>query len=247
MIASERRKRILEELNVKGIISLKETARDLGISEITARRDFEKLENEGKLKRVQGGATIEGAEDGAELSMNKKMLLNIHEKEIVGKYAAGLVKDGDCVFVDGGTSMLPLFQALSRRPVMIVTYNTIALKKIVNPLAEMVIIGGKYLAHYDMNIGPLAQDMLRRFSFDIAFLGCSGVHLSSRAAYTAEMESHAMKRIAMEASLKSYLLMDESKFTKRGFFKLADFSEFEAVISNAFETEEILPDNIIMV
>lgn len=247
MIASERRKRILESLNAKGIISLKETARELGISEITARRDFEKLENEGKLKRVQGGATLEGAEDGAELTMNKKMLLNIREKEVVAKYGAGLVEDGSCIFVDGGTSMLPLFQLLSRRSVMIVTYNTIALKKIVNPVAEMVIIGGKYQAHYDMNVGPLAQDMLRHFSFDAAFLGCSGVSLAQRAAYTAEMESHAMKRIAMEVSLKNYLLMDSSKFSKRGFFKLADFSEFEAVITDSFETDEILPENFILV
>ena len=57
MIASERRRYILNALNLRGVISLKDTARELGVAEITVRRDFEKLESEGKLKRVQGGAT----------------------------------------------------------------------------------------------------------------------------------------------------------------------------------------------
>ena len=58
MIASERKLYIMNCLNEKGIINLKEIARELAISEITVRRDFEKLEKEGKLKRVQGGAAL---------------------------------------------------------------------------------------------------------------------------------------------------------------------------------------------
>ena len=73
MIASERKLYIMNRLNEKGIINLKEIARELAISEITVRRDFEKLEKEGKLKRVQGGAALEEVLEDAELTMKERI------------------------------------------------------------------------------------------------------------------------------------------------------------------------------
>ena len=58
VLASERTRYIISQLNEKGIINLKDVAKELGISEATVRRDFEKLENEGRLKRVTGGAKL---------------------------------------------------------------------------------------------------------------------------------------------------------------------------------------------
>ena len=247
MIASERRRFILDKLSVRGILSIRETARELQISEITVRRDFEKLEIEGKLKRVHGGAALENGEDSAELTMRKKTMLNIQEKQRVAEYAKSLVIEGDCVFLDGGTTMLPLAEILSKMRITIVTYNILALKELLFSEAELVMIGGRYIPSYNINVGPVAQDMLKQFSFNAAFLGCSGVDLPRKTIYTAEMESLAMKRIAMENALKSYLLIDSSKFNKRGFFKVSEFQEFEAVICDTFEPPEPLPDSFILV
>ena len=238
MIASERRRKIIEELNERGILSIKEASKKLGMSEITVRRDFEKLEKEGKLKRVQGGASIEENEDGAELTMRKKIMLNLKEKEEIAEKAACLVTLGDCVFIDGGTTMLPLAALLGKMPITIVTYNTLLLDKFSNAKAEIIVVGGKYIPSYNMNVGHIAQDMLKQFAFDIAFLGCSGVSLAERAVYTAEMESMAMKRIAMENAQNSHLLIDMSKLSKRGYFKLADFTDFRSIICNGSEIEE---------
>lgn len=109
MIATERKRYIIQQLNEKGIINLKEIAKELKISEITARRDFEKLEAEGKLKRVLGGATLdtdqEMAPDGAELTMKEKKMLHKKEKERIAEFAAQFVQDDDSVFLDAGTSM----------------------------------------------------------------------------------------------------------------------------------------------
>ena len=83
-----------------------DTARELGVAEITVRRDFEKMESEGKLKRVQGGAPSLEELDGAELTMTSKLPMHMHGKEAVAQYAADLVRDGECVFIDGGTTMV---------------------------------------------------------------------------------------------------------------------------------------------
>ena len=233
MIASERRRYILRTLSAKGVISLKDIAQALGVAEITIRRDLELLEKEGKLKRVQGGATSPADEpDGAELTMSKKLPEHMAEKQRLALYAAGLVQDGDCVFIDGGTTMLPLALALCERRVTVVTYSTILLQRVTKPTAKIILIGGEYLPHYSMNVGAMAQEMLRQFYFDRAFFSCAGIDTAQEIIYTTEHESMEMKRIAMANAAESHLLIDHSKFQKRGFLKMCDAAGFASIITD---------------
>lgn len=253
MIATERKRYIMQQLNERGIINLKEIAKELGISEITARRDFEKLEQEGKLKRVLGGATLgeeqDTTADGAELTMKEKKMLHKSEKERIARYAAQFVQDEDSVFLDAGTSMVPLMRILEKRKIKIVTYNELLINGMNNPVAEVFIVGGQHRSYYSMNVGPVAHDVLKQFYFNKAFFGCSGVDMSQGMAYTTEMESLLMKRIALENAGESYLLVDHSKLGRRNYLKLAEISSFTGVISDKVEGqgEEIYPENVIFV
>ncbi len=247
MIASERRRFILEALGNRGVISLKDTAKELSVAEITVRRDFEKLEHEGKLKRVQGGATSLEDSDGAELTMSTKLPQNMSEKERVASVAAGLVNEGESVFIDGGTTMIPLASILMTKNIRIITYNTMIIRKVSNPAAQIILIGGEYLPHYNMNLGPIAQEMLKQFYFDRAFFGCSGIDIDQQMVFSTEPGSLNMKRIAMESAKHNHLLVDSSKFSKRGFLKLCDTSSFDSIITNDFPHKGKLPDNFVVV
>ena len=253
MIASERRMYIMTQLNAKGVVNLKEIANQLEISEATVRRDFETLEKEGKLKRVLGGATLTEelpyASDNAELTMKQKITshINMDKKDEVSRYASQYVKDGDCVFIDGGTTLVPLISYLANKKIKIVTYNHLIINKIKNPVAEIFIVGGIYLPYYSMSVGPIAQDVLKQFHFDHAFIGCSSVDLEEQVAYTTEIESLAMKKIAMENSIHNYLLIDSTKLNMRGFYKFKTIDSFDAVICDTFSSEFIVPDNFILV
>ena len=245
MIAYTRRAFILDSLGKKGVISLKETAKELGVAEITVRRDFEKLESEGKLKRVQGGAASPDNPDGAELTMSSKLPQNTGEKAKAAQMAAELVQDGESVFIDGGTTMIPLADILCKRAVRIVTYNTIILQKVANPLAQIIMIGGEYMPYYNMNVGPIAQEMLGQFCFDRAFFGCAGINTQQRVVYSTEYESLNIKRIAMENAKENYLIVDSSKFSKQGFLKLCGTECFDAILSSEVpEDAEFLPNMI---
>ena len=145
MLAFTRRTFILEALDKKGVVSLKETAKELGVAEITVRRDFEKLEAEGKLKRIQGGAATLDDPDGAELTMSRKLPQHITAKEKVALAAASLVQDGESIFIDGGTTMIPLASDLCKRRIRIVTHNTMLLSRMKNPVAQIILIGGEYM------------------------------------------------------------------------------------------------------
>ena len=98
MIASERVVYIMRRINELGVVNLKDIAAQLGTSETTVRRDFEKLEQQGKLRRVQGGATTSGGPesllDSAQLTTRLKTNVHVPQKQLVGSWAAAQVQEG---------------------------------------------------------------------------------------------------------------------------------------------------------
>lgn len=251
MIASERSLYILRAIHERGVINLKEVAVELGTSEATIRRDLEKLERAGKLTRVQGGATSNGGgeetADMGELAMRSKMQINHAEKLAVAAEAAKNVQDGDTVFLDCGTSIAPLGAILLRRKVRIVTYSTLLLSQVKMPKAELVMLGGVYDPHHSIFTGTMAEQMLRSFRFEHAFIGCYGVSLAEGKCYDLDMASTNIKLIGAENAVHRYLLLDDSKLEKRGFYGFADLTAFDHVYCTRPAVPAELPENFVLV
>lgn len=236
VLASERTRYIISQLNNKGIINLKDVARELNISEATVRRDFEKLENEGKLTRVTGGAKLNDDpgkhSNTAELTMRAKKFLNYDAKLRTARAASECIQDGECIFVDGGTSTSVIAKFVEKRQITIVTHSELFVQSTNNPTAKIFLVGGEYLPHYGMNVGDLTKQMLSHFHFDRAFISCSSVDLNEGFAYTNELDTLAIKTFAIENCDKAYLLIDSSKLNKKGFCKLDSLSNFENIYCN---------------
>ena len=128
MIASERFLRIVNTVNERGFISTKELSENLDVTETTIRRDCEELEKQGLLIRVHGGAksieqkTILSNKDEKQMS---ERITNNKEKDLVCKKAASFIRDGDCIFLDGGTSIVPMLKYIKGKNVKIVTHSTL--------------------------------------------------------------------------------------------------------------------------
>ena len=253
MIASQRRLYIMNQLTQNSVINLKETAEALNASESTIRRDIDYLESEGKLKRVLGGAELTNLQkkgsDVAELTMTMRQKSNAHveEKLLVARKAAEFVKDGDCVFVDGGTSSVFLIKMLIQKHIYLVTNNQLALQEIINPTATIVSVGGTYIPHFNMTAGILAENFLRDFHFDHAFITCSGVDLRNGMCYTSELDTIGIKSLATSHADHSYLLIDASKLSFKAFCKCMALEDFEHVICNDPCVEMKVPENFLLV
>lgn len=250
MLASERTRYIISQLNKKGIINLKDVAKELSISEATVRRDFEKLENEGKLKRVTGGATLAEDSEGSnnvELTMRAKKMLNYDGKLRVARAASEYIQDGECIFVDGGTSAAAMAGFLEKRPVKIVTNSELFVRSMNNPVANIILVGGTYLTHYAVSVGTLTQQVLQQFHFDRVFISCTCADLEEGMAYVNELDTLAIKKIACENGDYSYLLLDSNKLNRRSFCKLNSLSSFEKVICDDNSNLVGAPDNFIIV
>lgn len=239
MLASERTRYIISQLHSKGIINLKDVAKELNISEATVRRDFEKLENEGKLTRVTGGAKLNEHDDethtisSAELTMRAKKNLNYDAKLRVARRACDFIEDNDCVYLDGGTSIAAMAEFLEKRNIKIFTHSELLIRSMNNPTADIFLIGGTYLPHYGMSVGPMTQEIIERLHFDKVFVSCTCADLDEDCSYTNEFLTLAVKNTAMMNGDHVYLLLDTAKLNRRSFCKLMALSEFEKVFCNA--------------
>ena len=217
------------------------------------RSDCEKLEQQGLLIRVHGGTKsinqnlILSTND--EKTMSERTHIHNIEKENVAKKAASFVRDGDCIFLDGGTTLVPIMKYLKGKKIKIVTHSALVVNEFQDTEAELFIIGGKYIPEYNMSVGPITLADLDRFNFDCTFLSCAGIDIERKLVYTAEMDTMAVKQKAMSLSVRNYLLIDSSKFSIKGFCSFINTQDFDAVICDNNETINVedLTNNFILV
>lgn len=252
MLASERFEKIVEIVNQKGFISTKELSVAMKVTETTIRRDCEELEKQGLLLRVHGGAksvrpkVILSTKDEKTMKERKEFF---YEKDRVCKKAATLIKDGDCIFLDGGTSIVPILPYIKDKKIKIVTHSHLIVDAFSSTESELFVIGGRYIPEYAMTVGPITISELDRFNFDLAFLSCAGIDLDRKLVYTAEMDTMAVKQKAMSLSTQKYLLIDSSKLSIKGFCSFIGSDDFDAIICDQSQEldVEMLPENYILV
>lgn len=251
MIQIERFQNILEEVNTNGIASISELSKMLGVTETTVRRDSEELEKQGLLIRVHGGVKSLRQETILSKETEKNMkerTENYEEKDQVAKKASILIKDGDCIFIDGGSSMLPLAKYINNKKLNIVTNNGLFLDINKNE-SDFIFLGGSYICDYMMTAGPIAENNLSNFNFDIVFISCIGVDLKRNLIYTADLLTTNIKTMAIKQATKAYLLIDSSKINKKGFYSSIRINDFDAIITDPKNIDNIseLPENFVIV
>ena len=153
MLTKERFFRILELLDHKSFITIQELMEVLNASKSTVNRDLIELEKQGLIQRERGGAIKK--EMPATLSSYRELPVmdkeHIHsaEKDMICAQAAAIVKDGDCVYVDSGTTPSYLIPYIAGKNIKLVTSSIYALRKLPASFpGELFLIGGKYDMRY---------------------------------------------------------------------------------------------------
>ncbi|HFI0385579.1 TPA: DeoR/GlpR family DNA-binding transcription regulator [Streptococcus suis] len=218
ILKSERKQIILELIQAQQFVRLEELVDILATSESTVRRDLDELENEGKLRRVHGGAEAP-ANLQLEESILEKSVKNVQEKRMIAERAAQLIMDGDVIFVDAGTTTGVLIDYLQQDNLTVVTNSIHHAVKLVERKIKTIIIGGYVKESTDASIGAVAVDQVRQLNFDKAFLGMNGVDQDYLT--TPDIEEATMKRTVLENAKKSFVLVDTSKIGQFSFVKVA--------------------------
>lgn len=230
MLTEERHKKILDMLSRKGIVKLNELVVLTGTSESTIRRDLTYLEENNMLKRIHGGAALLKGRY-VELSYNEKLDRNISEKQIIADYAASLIEDGDCIYLDAGTSTFEMISRIKSKDINVVTNGLKHIDMLVEKGINTYILSGKVRMKTKAITGADTLKSLQKFRFDKVFLGMNGVHYEY--GYTTpDVDEAVLKECAISLSKKSYVLADESKFNDIAFCKVTDLEDAE-IITNA--------------
>ena len=247
MLQSERYERIEELIYKNGIIHTSKVAQMLGVTEKTIRLDFEELERQGKLTRVHGGAkrNIDKIVTSRDEKQMKERTENLDIKESICRKAASYVQDGACIFLDGGSSIVPMLSYLKHKNIKIVTNSQLIVNAFDEGAAELFVIGGSYIPKYNMTAGPLAIAEIQKFNFDYAFISCLGADIERKMIYTSEMETMAVKEAVMKLAQNNVLLIDTSKLYIKGFCSLISLDNFDIVLCNndGLIVKEELPQN----
>lgn len=212
MIPYERQERILEILKEKKLVKIDELSEILNdVSVSTLRRDIKELEKNGKVESMYGGA-VKYLLNTDELPITKKSLIHMKEKEVIADLAAGLVHDGETVYIDSGSTATLLMDKLIRKDITIYTTNTSIFTKVLEDMkAEVIILSGTFNSVTFSLSGPFTELSLQNIYFDQAFLGVNGVDIVTGAS-TPNISEAVKKKLVRDHSRHTYLLCDSSKF-----------------------------------
>jgi DeoR/GlpR family transcriptional regulator of sugar metabolism len=234
--ALERREEILNRVLTRGHVAVKTLAPDLGVSEATVRRDLRLLADEGRVELTYGGATTPREPD---FSLDSRARRNVEAKRIIGKLAADLVRDGDMLYVDSGTTCFEMRHHLSRRKGLsvIVSSTRLAMELGGNSASSVILLGGQYRAERMETVGPLAAaaiDSLRGYA---AFIGADGLDpefgLSATDIHVADLYRHVLKN-----ARESILLADHTKFARSSVFRICGWEAITRVVTDRVPDRE---------
>ncbi|MED3625443.1 DeoR/GlpR family DNA-binding transcription regulator [Neobacillus thermocopriae] len=234
MLTPERHQIILQLLKEKGIVKIQEIMELTNSSESTIRRDLSQLEEQKFLKRIHGGASrLQGKLQ--ELSMIEKSSKNLQEKRMIAKYAASLVEEGDCIYLDAGSTVFEMIQYLPLKDLVVVTNGFMHLPELISKGITTYILGGLAKSKTNAIIGRSALESLDLYRFDKCFMGVNGIH--PQFGYTTPDQEEAMvKQKAISLSREAFVLADNTKFSEISFAKIADIHE-ATIVTNELPDE----------
>lgn len=234
--------RLLELLKVNGRLDVATVTKELMVSEATARRLFARLEQEDKLLRVHGGIQVR-PEFSNDYSFRFSSAQNIIEKDAIGKAAAAIVENNSCLFLDAGTTVLKMAEALSLRlqtgEIKNITVITNSLSFLTN-LAEhcdVILLGGKLRAGRHDVCGSLTRQNLKNFHCDQVFFGIDAISMDGEL-MTTDTETAEINSLFIEQSKESYILSDSTKFNKTSLLTFGNLSDISGLITDSNITKK---------
>ena len=231
---------LLELLATAGELQVEDAAKALNVSPATVRRDFDELAEQRMLTRIRGGAIAQGV--NYDLPLRYKTERHPSEKQRIGELAASMIRAGEVVGLNGGTTTTEVARALATRPdlssgapVPAITVVTnalnIATELAVRQHIKIVTTGGVARPQSYELTGPLATGVLEQVTLDVAILGVDGIDSTTGA--TAHHEGEAsINRLMGRQARRVIVVADSSKVGRRTFARICSLAEIDVLVTD---------------
>lgn len=232
MNSVERHQYIIKQISENGHVSVLELCEELGVSSVTIRKDLQFLEDSGLAYRTHGGATMQNPYQ-TDRPVFEKAKIHEQEKLAIARAASKLISANDSIIIGSGTTTQ--FLAREMNPVGDITVVTsalnVTLELVKHQNVEVIQLGGSVRRSSTSVTGPYAKSILDTFFCSKLFLGVDGIDLEYGISTTSAQE--AMLNQAMIAVAQQVIILaDSSKFGRKSFGKIVDFSKIDIIITD---------------
>ncbi len=239
LLAQERRRKILELLQEEGSARVRKLSALFKVSEPTIRQDLEKLDQEGFVTREHGGAflrTVSQQVGSQSLQHND----NLDRKLLIARRAAALVRPGDRIILDSGSTITELAKCLKDTPDLTVITNALNIALIMgtNPSCKLMVTGGEFKAPTLSLTGEKAALFFRNIYVDKLFLATGGISPSLELTYPG-FSDLVVKQAMIDVSRETTVLADSTKFGKASLASLGSMGFATRIITDEGIPEEI--------
>ena len=234
MHASQRDVEILRLLKSQGFVSFRELCGRLDASSATIRRDLERLESDGRITRVRGGARLaEGEAEhlvGAPFELNRTR--HAAEKAAIGRAAAALCRPGEAVIIDGGTTTFQMCSHLAGLELQVLTNSLHIVSELLPQSGTRVSVpGGAIFREQNIILSPFEDDGLARYHAAKMFMGAAAV--GARGLMQADVVLIQAEQKLMNKADKLIVLVDSSKFRTSASFVVCGLDAIDIVVTDA--------------
>ena len=232
MLAAERRNLILEKLQDEKKVVVSELSEQFGVSEETIRRDLDKLDKERLATKTYGGAVLV-ENNNADMPFNVRKKKNMQGKKIIAEIIAGLIADGDHIFMDPSTTAVSIVKALKGRKRLTIVTNSIELLVEMADASgwDVISTGGTLRENYLALVGPKAVDSVNSFNADKVIMSCKGIDMEKGITDANEMFSQ-VKKAMLRSSTQRILAADYTKFDKVAFSQICEVADIDMVVTD---------------
>lgn len=229
---NERQLNIADLVHRNGSVRVVELSKEFTVSEETIRRDLEKLEKEGYLKRIHGGGISSTKQEEVEIPVLKRQSTNITEKDMIARKAASFVVDGDIIAIDASTTALQMTKYIKRKKLTVITNSIpVTLELLKEDGIQVILIGG-YVSEDSMSlVGNFAERVIQDYHVNKFFFSCMGVDLERGISEIHEPQAQVKKQL-ISISEKLFLIVDHSKFGEKSLIRLCNLNEVDYLITD---------------
>lgn len=229
-LKEERQKLILEELKKNESVYVSELSKKYGVSYETIRKDLTFLEKQGLLVKSHGGATIK--QNAIEHSFDKRQEENLGYKQVIAQKAVELIPDNSSIIIATGSTTLEIAKILATKSgYKIFTDSLPVACALLNSNNQVTIFGGQLRNKSSSVHGGWTINAIEQLQVDIAFIGSDGFsHLNGPT--TPSSSDAFIDQTIIKHSLKNYIVADTTKFERDSLYKICDWSDITALITN---------------
>src|SRR5438128_6344903 len=235
MLARQRQTLILTGVREDGGVRVADLARELGVSDMTVRRDLEILDSRGLIEKVHGGATALPGSALFEPGFAAKSSLQEAEKEAIAEAAMALVVPGTAIGISAGTTTYALARRLVEVPGLTVVTNSVPVADVLHRAGradQTIILTGGVRTPSDALVGPFAVAALRTVHVDLVFVGVHG--MDPRSGFTCPNLLEAdTDRALIEAGRSLVVVADHTKWGVIGISSIARLDQADVLITDS--------------